>query len=486
MEVAVQPIETLVVVDDRERLAHALRLARGFALFFVRCNVPAYRAELVAHLKAQLARPVVEVDLEGEPDVYPAVARAAGSSAEDAVLFVYGLEHHLPSGDPERAQQTLRALNWRRAAYQRLERPLAFWLPEYALAMVAREAPDFYDWNSGVFEIEVPQPQREALLADALALPDEPEASLPVEEKRARLRLLEGLWEEYCGESLAERQARLQVALKMARLHESLGDYSQARRLYEESLHIAEELGDRAGVARVLHNLGVLAQQQGDYGQARQFYEESLRISEELGDRAEVASLLHNLGSVLQALGELGRAEDLLALARDERVDGWVRECAAEALGRLGRALGPEHPHVAIAVNNLGSVLQALGDLAGAKACYERALRIDEAAFGPDHPNVARDVNNLGGVLQALGDLAGARECFQRALRIDEAAFGPDHPNVARDVNNLGSVLWALGDLAGARECFQRALGILRQRLPPGHPYIRIVEENLQRVALHE
>jgi tetratricopeptide (TPR) repeat protein len=289
MEVAVQPIETLVVVDDRERLAHALRLARGFALFFVRCNVPAYRAELVAHLKAQLARPVVEVDLEGEPDVYPAVARAAGSSAEDAVLFVYGLEHHLPSGDPERAQQTLRALNWRRAAYQRLGRPLAFWLPEYALAMVAREAPDFYDWNSGVFEIEVPQPQREALLAYALSLPDEAEASLPVEEKRARLRLLEGLWEEYRGESVAERQARLQVTLKMARLHESLGDYNQARRLYEESLHIAEELGD---------NLGVLAQQQGDYGQAWQFYEESLRIAEELGDRVEVASLLHNLGSV--------------------------------------------------------------------------------------------------------------------------------------------------------------------------------------------
>ena len=470
MEVAVQPIETLVVVDDRERLAHALRLARGFALFFVRCNVPAYRAELVAHLKAQLARPVVEVDLEGEPDVYPAVARAAGSSAEDAVLFVYGLEHHLPSGDPERAQQTLRALNWRRAAYQRLGRPLAFWLPEYALAMVAREAPDFYDWNSGVSEIEVPQPQREALLADALALPDEAEASLPVEEKRARLRLLEGLWEEYRGESLAERQARLQVALKMARLHESLGDYSQARRLYEESLHIAEELGDRAGVARVLHNLGVLAQQQGDYGQARHLYQESLRIAEELGDRAGVASLLHNLGSVLQALGDRAGA----------------KACYERALRIDEAAFGPDHPNVARDVNNLGGVLQALGDLAGAKACYERALRIGERALGPEHPHVAIAVNNLGLVLQALGDLAGAKACYERALRIDEAAFGPDHPNVARDVNSLGGVLQALGDLAGAKACYERTLRILRSRLPPDHPYIRVVEENLQRVALHE
>jgi tetratricopeptide (TPR) repeat protein len=469
MEVAVQPIETLVVVDDRERLAHALRLARGFALFFVRCNVPAYRAELVAHLKAQLARPVVEVDLEGEPDVYPAVARAAGSSAEDAVLFVYGLEHHLPSGDPERAQQTLRALNWRRAAYQRLGRPLAFWLPEYALAMVAREAPDFYDWNSGVFEIEVPQPQREALLADALALPDEAEASLPVEEKRARLRLLEGLWEEYRGESLAERQARLQVALKMARLHESLGDYNQARRLYEESLHIAEELGDRAGVARVLHNLGVLAQQQGDYGRAWQFYEESLRIAEELGDRAGVAQTLHGLGNLAYLQGDYGQA----------------RQFYQESL-RIAEELG-DRVGVASLLHNLGSVLQALGDLAGAKACYERALGIWERALGPEHPHVAIAVNNLGSVLQALGDLAGAKACYERALRIDEAAFGPDHPNVARDVNNLGSgALQALGDLAGAKACYERALRILRSRLPPDHPYIRIVEENLQRVALHE
>ena len=79
-------------------------------------------------------------------------------------------------------------------------------------------------------------------------------------------------------------------------------------------------------------------------------------------------------------------------------------------------------------VNNLGIVLQALGDLPGAKAAYERALKIDEKAFGPDHPNVATDVNNLGRVLQALGDLPGAKAAFERALKIDEKAFGPDHP----------------------------------------------------------
>ena len=81
-------------------------------------------------------------------------------------------------------------------------------------------------------------------------------------------------------------------------------------------------------------------------------------------------------------------------------------------------------------VNNLGSVLKDLGDLAGARAAYERALKIDEAAFGPDHPNVASDVNNLGSVLKDLGDLAGARAAFERALSIFEKFLPADHPNI--------------------------------------------------------
>ena len=110
--------------------------------------------------------------------------------------------------------------------------------------------------------------------------------------------------------------------------------------------------------------------------------------------------------------------------------------------------------------NEVGFYIKDLADYAGAKAAFERALKIDEAAFGPDHPNVAIRVNNLGGVLKDLGDYAGAKAAFERALKIDEAAFGPDHPKVAIRVNNLGSVLQDLGDDAGAKAAFERALKI--------------------------
>jgi Tfp pilus assembly protein PilF len=147
---------------------------------------------------------------------------------------------------------------------------------------------------------------------------------------------------------------------------------------------------------------------------------------------------------------------------------------------------------VATDVNNIGMVQQAQGDLAGARASFERALRIDEAAFGPDHPNVAIRVNNLGGVQWDMGDLEGARASFERALRIDEAAFGlgdedAHHPNVAIRVNNLGLVQQALGDLAGARASYERALRILENsQLPPDHPYIESLKQKLLVLQLQQ
>ncbi len=67
----------------------------------------------------------------------------------------------------------------------------------------------------------------------------------------------------------------------------------------------------------------------------------------------------------------------------------------------------------------------------------ERALKIDEKVYGPDHPNVASDVNNLGTVLQDLGELQEARKYFERALRICRQKLGEDHPTTKIIKRNL-------------------------------------------------
>ena len=114
------------------------------------------------------------------------------------------------------------------------------------------------------------------------------------------------------------------------------------------------------------------------------------------------------------------------------------------------------------------------------RICHIRARNPQGPRHDPDHPDVARDVNNLGSVLCDLGELAGARAAFERALAIDEAVYGPDHPDVARDVNNLGNVLCDLGDLAGARAAFERALRIFEKPLPPDHPNTKTVRKHLE------
>ena len=103
-----------------------------------------------------------------------------------------------------------------------------------------------------------------------------------------------------------------------------------------------------------------------------------------------------------------------------------------------------------------------------------------EQHLGPEHPNVAATVNNLGRVLQDLGDLAGAQAAFQRALAIWEQHLGPEHPNLATTVNNLGLVLRDLGDLAGAQAAYQRALAIFVKFLPDQHPKIQDLRQKLR------
>ncbi|HEX4604143.1 MAG TPA: tetratricopeptide repeat protein, partial [Candidatus Angelobacter sp.] len=76
----------------------------------------------------------------------------------------------------------------------------------------------------------------------------------------------------------------------------------------------------------------------------------------------------------------------------------------------------------------------------GARANFERALKIDEAIYGMDHPTVAIRLSNQGSVLRDLGDLAGARANYERALKIFKNALGDDHPSTRTVQRNLDSL----------------------------------------------
>jgi predicted RNA polymerase sigma factor len=63
------------------------------------------------------------------------------------------------------------------------------------------------------------------------------------------------------------------------------------------------------------------------------------------------------------------------------------------------------------------------------KGGARRALAIKEKVLGTDHPNTSLTVDNMATLLAALGRSAEAEALYGRALAVFEAALGAAHPH---------------------------------------------------------
>jgi len=173
--------------------------------------------------------------------------------------------------------------------------------------------------------------------------------------------------------------------------------------------------------------------------------------------------LMNTMGYVYESLGLYDPARGLLEKALDIRT----------------KALGPDHPDVAITLSELGTVVWRKGDFARAKALQEQALAIREKRLGPDSKEVASSLHNLGNLNWSQGNYAEARRLLERALAIREKVLGPENSDVATTVNSLGAIAYKEGDFKRARELWERTLAIREKTLGPDHPYIASSLNNL-------
>jgi CHAT domain-containing protein/Tfp pilus assembly protein PilF len=180
-------------------------------------------------------------------------------------------------------------------------------------------------------------------------------------------------------------------------------------------------------------------------------------------DHPDVAMCLNNLAFVYHAQGRYAEAESLL-----NRV-----------MAITEKALGPDHPDSATCLNNLAMLYQDQGRYADAEPLFSRALAIWEKALGPDHPDVATCLNNLAALYQDQGRYAEAEQPLNRSLAIKEKALGPDHPGVAMCLNNLAFVHQTQGRCADAEPLFSRALAVWEKALGPDHPDVATCLNNL-------
>jgi tetratricopeptide (TPR) repeat protein len=185
--------------------------------------------------------------------------------------------------------------------------------------------------------------------------------------------------------------------------------------------------GEHLRLGDLLGNLAVVHQLVGDYDEARALFERVLAIDERAlsPDHPHLALSLSNLAIALYATEAHEEAKTL-----HER-----------ALAIREGTLGPDHPDVAASLTNLALLQETTGDDEGARTLYERALAINEKALGPDHPDVAYALMGLADVALAQRRPTDAVPLAQRAVAVLETN-GVAAEDLADARFRLAQALW--------------------------------------------
>ena len=88
----------------------------------------------------------------------------------------------------------------------------------------------------------------------------------------------------------------------------------------------------------------------------------------------------------------------------------------------------------------------------------QRVLALRERALGRDHPDVAVGLSNLANLYYSQRRYADAEPLYQRSLAINEKALGRDHPNVAVGLSSLATLYYSQGRYTDALPIIRRTL----------------------------
>ncbi|MBW8877621.1 MAG: serine/threonine protein kinase [Acidobacteria bacterium] len=260
--------------------------------------------------------------------------------------------------------------------------------------------------------------------------------------------------QQIAGELQTAPETRAALLQTMGRVYRSLGLLEPARSLLEESLLIRRRTPgqDPLDVAATELNLALTLQDMKKGAEAEPLIREALETYRRRGATAtpEYAAGLNNLGGLLAARGEHAGAEALF------------RETLS-----LKRKIPGGDIEVAQAYNNLGDVLYARGDSVAAEPYLRKGLAMRRKLLGGEpHPDVATSLNNLASLLEAKGERAEAEKLYREVLAMRRKLYDNRGQKVAQSLSNLAFVLLAEDRPAEAEPFAREALSIT----PPDHP----------------
>jgi tetratricopeptide (TPR) repeat protein len=149
------------------------------------------------------------------------------------------------------------------------------------------------------------------------------------------------------------------------------------------------------------------------------------------------------------------------------------------ALAIQQRLLPPQHPTLAITLNNIGTVHAESGELDTALDYFERSLAIRTASYPAGHPRLATAHLNLGTTYSYLERYDEARAALARALDINRRNLPPDHPDIAFVLGSLAAVDHNSKDYAAAAAGYAEVLRMREAKLAPDHAELGRAQLNL-------
>ena len=414
--------DTDSILDQIERV---VRWGDEFRLAFVKCNHPIQRETLRRLLLERLNdQPVLEIPLDNKPVVslLDEIRPLWKPDQPPVAVCVYGLEYSLR----EQGQNSpvLGRLNHDRDLLRQfVPAALLIWLPDFALDYVARGAPDFWAWRSGVYEFQTDSTlwQAESIAAlsdqDAVSL-----GSLPWKDKQKEIIRLEELLRTSQALTRQDKQVKQtnhRLLHQLGFLYSSLGKQDEALDRYQESLKLAKAIGDRAGEGATLNNLSQVYRARGDYETALRYLEEALAIQRAIGDRAGEGATLNNLSRIYHARGD------------DDTALRYLEESLA-----IRRAIG-DRVGEGVTLNNLSQIYQARGDYDTALRYLEESLVISRVTG--DRAALCTQLFNMGLIYWQKNGRQQAVACWLEAYQIaKEVGLAEALTNLERLAKKMG------------------------------------------------
>jgi tetratricopeptide (TPR) repeat protein len=478
--------------ETLQRLVRTIDFAEGLTLLFAKCNVPTLRRKLATEAMRLLAAhgiDVAEIEFKAKTSHLRRTLRTRLSELPEngrrKAIFIYGLEHGLPRDEP--AAPILSELNMGRELFHR-DAPyaLVFWLPDYALTAIARGAPDFWAWRSGVFEFEAePVYLKEAFRLYAHdGIGRSAISNLSLEEKLRRRSVLHNLLSDYedLKQDAQTLRERAEITSKLGMLNQELGETQQARQMYQQSLEINEKLGNQVGVLKSLSALAEVAQNQGKYDEAHHLYRKRMDLFEQQNDQKGIAESLRQLADLARAQKEYEEARrlqqqslEIFEAFSDQRgiaiclfylaliaIDQEKYEEADQLLQRslaIGEKLGDQELIASILIM-LGTVAIQQKEYEQARHRYQRASEIVKTIG--NQLVLAYTLYALGTTSMLEGEYEESRRLYQESLQVFKELGNQD---------GITKTLHGLSTLAKLQERHEQAQRVgeringLRQRV---------------------